>query len=115
MTFIMVLPAAADLCGTRRWFALTAITASMQATLIATASAQASAPVGVAPVVITGTRIAADPFTLPMAINVIDGEAIQEGQLQVNGSAAIRVPVMTTGATPTGALACADAVAISVA
>ena len=66
---------------------------AMQATFSANSAAQTAAPLSVAPVVITGTRVAADPFTLPMAISVIDSEAIQEGQLQVNVSESLqRVP-----------------------
>ena len=57
------------------------------------AHAQAPAAVTVAPVVITATRTAADPFNLPMAVNVVDAEAISEGQLQVNVSESLqRVP-----------------------
>lgn len=58
-----------------------------------TIQAQAPAAVTVAPVVVTATRTVADPFTLPMAVNVIDAEAISEGQLQVNVSESLqRVP-----------------------
>ena len=47
----------------------------------------------VAPVVVTATRTAADPFNLPMAVSVVDAEAISEGQLQVNVSESLqRVP-----------------------
>ena len=55
--------------------------------------AQAVATVTVAPVVVTATRTAADPFNLPMAVSVVDAEAISEGQLQVNVSESLqRVP-----------------------
>ena len=57
------------------------------------AHAQTPAAVTVAPVVVTATRVAADPFNLPMAVNVVDAEAISEGQLQVNVSESLqRVP-----------------------
>ena len=57
------------------------------------ACAQTPAAVTVAPVVITATRVAADPFNLPMAVNVVDADAISEGQLQVNVSESLqRVP-----------------------
>ena len=55
--------------------------------------AQTVATVTVAPVVVTATRTAADPFNLPMAVSVIDAEAISDGQLQVNVSESLqRVP-----------------------
>ena len=74
-------------------FARTMLTIAVQATCCSVVIAQTAVPLSVAPVVITGTRIATDPFTLPMAINVIDGEAIQDGQLQVNVSETLqRVP-----------------------
>jgi iron complex outermembrane recepter protein len=62
--------------------------------LVASAGhAQTPSAVAVAPVVVTATRTAADPFTLPMAVNVVDAEAISEGQLQVNVSESLqRVP-----------------------
>ena len=44
------------------------------------------ATISVSPVVISATRVASDPFALPMAVSVIDGDAISEGQLQVNVS-----------------------------
>jgi iron complex outermembrane recepter protein len=67
-------------------FALTAVAAGL-------AQAQTQAPVTVAPVVVTATRVAADPFNLPMAISVVDAEAISEAQLQVNVSESLqRVP-----------------------
>ena len=57
------------------------------------ACAQTPAAITVAPVVITATRVAADPFNLPMAVNVVDADAISEGQLQVNVSESLqRVP-----------------------
>ena len=65
------------------------------ATALAAGAIQAQTPatVTVAPVVVTATRVAADPFTLPMAVNVVDAEAISEGQLQVNVSESLqRVP-----------------------
>jgi iron complex outermembrane recepter protein len=47
----------------------------------------------VTPVVVTATRVASDPLNLPMAVNVIDAEAISEAQLQVNISESMqRVP-----------------------
>ncbi|MBC7709727.1 MAG: TonB-dependent receptor, partial [Rhizobacter sp.] len=64
-------------------------------TSLGVASVHAQAPSGVAvtPVVVTATRTAADPFNLPMAITVVDGDAISEGQLQVNVSESLqRVP-----------------------
>lgn len=55
--------------------------------------AQTPATVTVTPVVVTATRTAADPFNLPMAVNVVDADAISEGQLQVNVSESLqRVP-----------------------
>ena len=67
----------------------------MAATSLAASAALAQTPaaVAVAPVVVTATRVAADPFNLPMAVNVVDAEAISEGQLQVNVSESLqRVP-----------------------
>ena len=51
------------------------------ATSLAAGAAHAQTPVAVtvAPVVVTATRTAADPFNLPMAVNVVDAEAISEG------------------------------------
>lgn len=93
MTLHTVLPRPAPRFETRRSFAPTMLALAMQATFSANSAAQTAAPLSVAPVVITGTRVAADPFTLPMAISVIDSEAIQEGQLQVNVSESLqRVP-----------------------
>ncbi len=61
--------------------------------VLGTANAQTLPSVTVAPVVVTATRVAADPFNLPMAVNVVDAEAISEGQLQVNVSESLqRVP-----------------------
>ena len=65
------------------------------ATSLAAGAAQAQmlAPTTVAPVVVTATRLATDPFNLPMAVNVVDAEAISDGQLQVNVSESLqRVP-----------------------
>ena len=60
---------------------------------VASVHAQAPSAVTVTPVVVTATRTAADPFNLPMAITVVDGDAISEGQLQVNVSESLqRVP-----------------------
>ncbi|MEI8361917.1 MAG: TonB-dependent receptor [Betaproteobacteria bacterium] len=45
------------------------------------------------PVVLTGTRIEQNSFDLPMSIDVVDAEKIQEGQLKVNISESLtRVP-----------------------
>ena len=45
------------------------------------------------PVVVTGTRIEQNSFDLPMSIDVVDADKIQEGQLQVNISESLaRVP-----------------------
>ncbi|MES2182438.1 MAG: TonB-dependent receptor, partial [Pseudomonadota bacterium] len=47
----------------------------------------------VSPVVITATRVEHDSFNLPVSIDVVDAEKIQEGQLQVNISESLaRVP-----------------------
>ncbi|CAN1535934.1 CirA Outer membrane receptor proteins, mostly Fe transport [Methylophilaceae bacterium] len=47
----------------------------------------------IAPVVVTGTRIEQNSFDLPMSIDSIDAERIQEGQLQVGISESlVRVP-----------------------
>ncbi len=46
-----------------------------------------------APVVVTGTRIEQNSFDLPMSIDSVDAEKIQEGQLQVSISESlVRVP-----------------------
>ncbi len=46
-----------------------------------------------APVVVTGTRIEQNSFDLPMSIDVVEAEQIQEGQLKVNLSeSSSRVP-----------------------
>jgi iron complex outermembrane recepter protein len=69
------------------------VAAMMVALAPSLALAQQSADVKINPVVVTGTRLAADPMNLPMAINVIDAEAISEAQLQVNVSESMqRVP-----------------------
>ncbi len=58
-----------------------------------TSHAQTSPALIVAPVVVTATRAAADPLNLPMAVNVLDADAISDGQLQVNVSESLqRVP-----------------------
>ena len=65
------------------------------ATSLAVGAAHAQTPssVTVAPVVVTATRTATDPLNLPMAVSVVDAEAISEGQLQVNVSESLqRVP-----------------------
>ena len=55
--------------------------------------AQMPATLTVAPVVVTATRTATDPLNLPMAVSVVDADAISEGQLQVNVSESLqRVP-----------------------
>ncbi len=80
--------------GRKARFPLSALHA-LSAALLAAANAHAQTPthVTVAPVVVTATRTAADPFNLPMAVNLIDAEAISEGQLQVNVSESLqRVP-----------------------
>ena len=60
---------------------------------VASVHAQTPSAVTVTPVVVTATRSAADPFNLPMAITVVDADAISEGQLQVNVSESLqRVP-----------------------
>ena len=47
----------------------------------------------IAPVVVTGTRIEQSSFDLPMSIDSVDAEQIQEGQLKVNLSeSSARVP-----------------------
>lgn len=47
----------------------------------------------VSPVVVTATRIEQSSFDLPVSIDVVDAEKIQEGQLQVNISESlVRVP-----------------------
>ena len=57
------------------------------------ASTRVPVTVTVAPVVITATRIASDPMNLPMAISIVDADAISEAQLQVNVSESLqRVP-----------------------
>ena len=76
---------------TRVRYALPLIIATSLAT--GATHAQTPAPVTVAPIVITATRIASDPLNLPMAISVIDADAISEAQLQVNLSESLqRVP-----------------------
>ncbi len=58
-----------------------------------TSHAQTPPALIVAPVVVTATRVAADPLNLPMAVNVLDADAISDGQLQVNVSESLqRVP-----------------------
>ncbi len=53
----------------------------------------ASVPEVLAPQVVTGTRILQDPFALPMSIDVVGGDVLQAGQLQVNLSETLsRVP-----------------------
>jgi iron complex outermembrane recepter protein len=70
------------------------IAAAMLSSAVAQAQpSQTPVAVTVPPVVVTATRTAADPFNLPMAINVLDAEAIGEGQLQVSVSESLqRVP-----------------------
>jgi iron complex outermembrane recepter protein len=66
---------------------------AMTSLAVVSAYAQSPAPTTVAPVVVTATRAPADPFNLPMSVNVVDAEAISEAQLQVNVSESLqRVP-----------------------
>ncbi len=55
--------------------------------------AHANAQQKVEPVVITATRTAVNPFDVPASIDVVDGETLRSGQLQVNLSETLaRVP-----------------------
>ncbi len=57
--------------------------------------AQQSVPVPLDPVVVTATRTPERAFDLPVAIDTVDGDRIQGGQLQVNLSESLaRVPGM---------------------
>ncbi len=70
-----------------------ALHAQTSAPNLAPDPASTRAPVTVAPVVITATRIASDPMNLPMAISVVEADGISEAQLQVNLSESLqRVP-----------------------
>lgn len=52
--------------------------------------------INMAPVVVTGTRIEQNSFDLPIAIDVVDQEDIQDGQLQMTLSESlIRIPGIT--------------------
>lgn len=52
-----------------------------------------SAQQRVEPVVVTATRTAANPFDIPASIDVVDGEVLRTGQLQVNLSETLaRIP-----------------------
>lgn len=66
----------------------------IHAVLIALALGPASATAQVQrgePVIVTGTRIASDPFEVPAAIDRVDGSAIRAGRLQVNLSESLGV------------------------
>jgi iron complex outermembrane receptor protein len=61
--------------------------------LIALGVSSAFAQQRVEPVVVSATRVSANPFDVPASIDVIDSETLRTGQLQVNLSEAIaRVP-----------------------
>jgi len=51
---------------------------------LASAQVAADAPARLAPVVVTATRTEASPFEVPASIDVIGGDAIRDGRLQVN-------------------------------
>ena len=58
-----------------------------------TASTELVNSIVVAPVVVTGTRVEQNSFDLPMSIDAVGAEQIQEGQLKVNLSeSSARVP-----------------------
>ncbi len=57
--------------------------------LATTASAQQSGNLTLNPVTVTGSRAEAASFEQPFSIDVVDGRAIQEGQLGVNASEAL--------------------------
>ena len=60
---------------------------------ITSSQAYADSTIPLSPVVVTATRIEEKSFDLPVSIDVIDAEKIQEGQLQVNISESLaRVP-----------------------
>ena len=62
-------------------------------TLVVTALPVAYAQQKVEPIVVTATRTAANPFDVPASIDVIDGDTLRAGQLQVNLSETLaRVP-----------------------
>ncbi|MGL4234267.1 MAG: TonB-dependent receptor plug domain-containing protein, partial [Casimicrobium sp.] len=55
--------------------------------------AQADAQQKVEPVVVTATRTAVNPFDVPASVDVVDGETLRSGQLQVNLSETLaRIP-----------------------
>jgi iron complex outermembrane recepter protein len=78
------------------YYRIPTLTACVVASYAASAQQAALAPapaVQVPPVVVTATRIGSDPLNLPMAISLVDAEAINEAQLQVNVSESMqRVP-----------------------
>ncbi len=61
--------------------------------ITAALAAQAYAQQKVEPVVVTATRTAANPFDLPASVDVVDGDTLTSGQLQVNLSETLaRIP-----------------------
>lgn len=73
--------------------AVAVVIASASATSQVYADDQTSVGINISPIVVTATRTEQNSFDLPVSIDAVDGEKIQEGQLQVNLSeSAYRVP-----------------------
>ncbi len=60
---------------------------------LAALASGASAQTIVEPIVITATRLATNPFEIPASIDIVDGDTLRTGQLQVNLSETLaRIP-----------------------
>ena len=73
-----------------------AVLATCSHSVISFAADDASQTIKTAPIVVTGTRVEQNSFDLPIAIDVVDREDIQAGQLQMTLSESlIRIPGIT--------------------
>ncbi len=73
-----------------------AVLATFSHSVISFAADDASQTIKTAPIVVTGTRVEQNSFDLPIAIDVVDQEDIQAGQLQMTLSESlIRIPGIT--------------------
>jgi len=73
-----------------------AVLATCSHSVIGLAADEATQTIKTAPIVVTGTRVEQNSFDLPIAIDVVDQEDIQAGQLQMTLSESlIRIPGIT--------------------
>ena len=73
-----------------------AVLATCSHSVLSFAADDATQTIKMAPIVVTGTRVEQNSFDLPIAIDVVDQEDIQAGQLQMTLSESlIRIPGIT--------------------